>query len=96
MAVPKYRTSKSKKNMRRSHHHLRVVRGVVCSITGEYKPVHAVNADGGGTRADRKSNQKASENFSQTPKMSLKNKRSMRAVQNITSQVKAALAAYEI
>ena len=44
MAVPKYRTSKSKKKMRRSHHHLSLVRSVECSTAGGYKLPHALSS----------------------------------------------------
>jgi large subunit ribosomal protein L32 len=47
MAVPKKKTSKSKRNMRRSHHALSKVNVVVDSVTGEYKlPHHISLADG--------------------------------------------------
>ncbi len=42
MAVPKRRTSKSKKNMRRSHIKLEVPGMVKCSNCGEYKLSHRV------------------------------------------------------
>ena len=40
MAVPKKKTSKSRRNMRRSHHALSKVNVVVDSQTGEYKLPH--------------------------------------------------------
>ena len=47
MAVPKKKTSKSRRNMRRSHHALTKVNVVVDSETGEYKlPHHMSTADG--------------------------------------------------
>jgi large subunit ribosomal protein L32 len=47
MAVPKKKTSKSKRNMRRSHHALKKVNIVVDATTGEYKlPHHISLADG--------------------------------------------------
>jgi large subunit ribosomal protein L32 len=47
MAVPKRKTTKSKRNMRRSHHALTPVNIVTDSTTGEYKlPHHISLADG--------------------------------------------------
>ncbi|PIR38060.1 MAG: 50S ribosomal protein L32 [Alphaproteobacteria bacterium CG11_big_fil_rev_8_21_14_0_20_39_49] len=47
MAVPKKKTSKSKRNMRRSHHKLKTVNVVVDPVTGEYKLPHQMSlADG--------------------------------------------------
>jgi len=46
MAVPKRKTSKSKRNMRRSHHALSGVAVVEDSTTGEYKLPHHVSPDG--------------------------------------------------
>ncbi len=47
MAVPKKKTSKSKRNMRRSHHGLAKVNVVIDSETGEYKlPHHMSLLDG--------------------------------------------------
>ncbi|MAP24254.1 MAG: 50S ribosomal protein L32 [Rickettsiales bacterium] len=41
MAVPKRKTSKSKRNMRRSHHALKPVMGHECPNCGEiYRPHH--------------------------------------------------------
>jgi large subunit ribosomal protein L32 len=46
MAVPKKKTSKSRRNMRRSHHALDKVNVVIDPITGEYKRPHHINDDG--------------------------------------------------
>jgi len=47
MAVPKKKTSKSKRNMRRSHLALKKINVVVDATTGEYKlPHHISLADG--------------------------------------------------
>jgi large subunit ribosomal protein L32 len=47
MAVPKKKTSKSKRNMRRSHHALKAVNVIIDPETGEYKlPHHISLADG--------------------------------------------------
>ena len=47
MAVPKKKTSVSKRNMRRSHHALKKINIVVDSKTGEYKlPHHVSMVDG--------------------------------------------------
>jgi large subunit ribosomal protein L32 len=47
MAVPKKKTSKSKRNMRRSHHAVKPINVVVNSVTGEYQlPHHISLADG--------------------------------------------------
>ncbi|MCE3233750.1 MAG: rpmF [Rickettsiaceae bacterium] len=47
MAVPKKKTSKSVRNMRRSHHALKPVNVVVDPVTGEYKLPHQLSkADG--------------------------------------------------
>jgi len=40
MAVPKKKTSKSKRDMRRAHHALKMVNVVVDKETGEYKLPH--------------------------------------------------------
>ncbi len=40
MPVPKKKTSKSKRDMRRSHHALTKVRSVTCSQCGEKKLLH--------------------------------------------------------
>ena len=42
MAVPKKKVSKSKRNMRRSHHRLRAVNLGECSNCGELKLAHHV------------------------------------------------------
>jgi large subunit ribosomal protein L32 len=42
MAVPKKKTSKSVRNMRRSHHALSVVNSVECPNCGEPKRTHHV------------------------------------------------------
>ena len=42
MPVPKYRTSASKRNMRRSHHALRVPGMSECSNCGDVKRPHVV------------------------------------------------------
>jgi large subunit ribosomal protein L32 len=47
MAVPKKKTSKSKRNMRRSHHALSKVNVVIDSQTGEYKLPHHVSLTDG-------------------------------------------------
>ena len=47
MAVPKRKTSPSRRNMRRSHHALSKINVVVDKETGEYKlPHHMSTADG--------------------------------------------------
>ena len=46
MAVPKKKTSKSKRDMRRSHHALENVTAVEDKTTGELKRPHHVSADG--------------------------------------------------
>lgn len=46
MAVPKKKTSKSRRNMRRSHHALERVNVVEDKTTGELKRPHHVSADG--------------------------------------------------
>ncbi|WPY00916.1 50S ribosomal protein L32 [Candidatus Trichorickettsia mobilis] len=47
MAVPKKKTSKSRRNMRRAHHALGKINVVVDSRTGEYKlPHHMSLIDG--------------------------------------------------
>lgn len=47
MAVPKKKTSVSKRNMRRSHHALKAVNVVVDSKTGEYKLPHHISLKDG-------------------------------------------------
>jgi large subunit ribosomal protein L32 len=47
MAVPKKKTSKSKRNMRRSHDKLKTVNVIIDPVTGEYTlPHHMSLADG--------------------------------------------------
>lgn len=46
MAVPKRKTSTSRRNMRRSHHALEGVVAVEDSTTGELKRPHHVSKDG--------------------------------------------------
>jgi large subunit ribosomal protein L32 len=46
MAVPKRKTSKSVRNMRRSHHSLKRINVVEDKTTGEFKLPHHVTADG--------------------------------------------------
>lgn len=46
MAVPKKKTSKSKRNMRRSHHALSGVQVAEDATTGEIKRPHHVSPDG--------------------------------------------------
>ncbi len=46
MAVPKRKTSKSRRNMRRSHHALGKVNVIIDPITGDYKLPHHINPDG--------------------------------------------------
>lgn len=46
MAVPKRKTSKSKRNMRRSHDSLGKTKVVEDKTTGELKRPHHVSADG--------------------------------------------------
>ncbi len=46
MAVPKRKTTKSRRNMRRSHHALGKVNVVIDPITGDYKLPHHINVDG--------------------------------------------------
>lgn len=47
MAVPKKKTSKSRRDMRRSHHALKVVGYVECPNCGEHKLPHHVCASCG-------------------------------------------------
>ena len=42
MAVPRKKVSKSKRNMRRSHHRLRRVNAIECSNCGEFKLPHHI------------------------------------------------------
>jgi large subunit ribosomal protein L32 len=46
MPTPKFRTSKSKRNMRRSHHALKVPPMSRCPETGEVKAPHCVSPNG--------------------------------------------------
>lgn len=46
MAVPKKKTSKSVRNMRRSHHALKRINAVEDATTGEFKLPHHVSPDG--------------------------------------------------
>ncbi len=46
MAVPKKKTSKSKRNMRRSHHALESVNILEDQTTGELKLPHHISLDG--------------------------------------------------
>lgn len=45
MAVPKKKTSKSKKNMRRSHHALKQI-NLVTDERGEYRLAHHISSQG--------------------------------------------------
>ncbi len=47
MAVPKKKTSKSKRDQRRSHHALKTTNVVVDGITGEYKLSHHLSLKDG-------------------------------------------------
>lgn len=47
MAVPKKKTSKSKRNMRRSHHALGKINVIIDSVTGEYRLPHQMLAKDG-------------------------------------------------
>ncbi|NBQ52574.1 MAG: 50S ribosomal protein L32 [Proteobacteria bacterium] len=47
MPTPKFRTSSSKRNMRRSHHHLTPAGMSVCSNCGNVKKPHSVCEDCG-------------------------------------------------
>lgn len=46
MAVPKRKTSQSKRNMRRSHHALKPTNVVLNKETGEYQRQHCISSDG--------------------------------------------------
>lgn len=46
MAVPKKKTSQSRKGMRRSHHALKTVTAVEDKTSGELKRPHHVSVDG--------------------------------------------------
>ena len=43
MAVPKKRTTSSKRNMRRSHHAIKSINVVVNKVTGEYQLPHHIS-----------------------------------------------------
>lgn len=47
MAVPKKKTSKSKRNMRRSHNALGKVNVIIDKDTGEYRLPHRIDASSG-------------------------------------------------
>ena len=47
MAVPKKKTSKSRRDMRRSHHALKPINVVVDKETGEYKLPHHISTKDG-------------------------------------------------
>lgn len=47
MAVPKKKTSKSKRDMRRSHDALTAINVVIDKVTGEYKLPHHVSKEDG-------------------------------------------------
>ena len=47
MAVPKKKTSKSKRNMRRAHDSVRSINVVVDATTGEYKLPHHISLSDG-------------------------------------------------
>jgi large subunit ribosomal protein L32 len=47
MAVPKKKTSKSKRNMRRSHHALKPLNIVTDKTTGEYRLPHHISLKDG-------------------------------------------------
>jgi large subunit ribosomal protein L32 len=46
MAVPKRKTSQSKRNMRRSHHALKPTNVVINKQTGEHQRQHCIAQDG--------------------------------------------------
>lgn len=46
MAVPKRKTSKSKRNMRRANHALKLPNVVINATTGEYQLPHRMSIDG--------------------------------------------------
>lgn len=46
MAVPKRKTTKSRRNMRRSHHALGKVNVIIDPVTGDYRLPHQLNVDG--------------------------------------------------
>ncbi len=47
MAVPKKKTSKGKRNQRRSHHALKQIQVMVNPVTGEYQLPHHICASDG-------------------------------------------------
>ena len=47
MAVPKKKTSKSKRDMRRSHHALKGINVIVDKVTGEYRLPHQMSLKDG-------------------------------------------------
>ena len=47
MAVPKKKTSKSRKGMRRSHHSLNKICLSIDSVSGDYRLSHHVNPENG-------------------------------------------------
>lgn len=47
MAVPKKKTSKSKRNMRRSHDALKPINVILDSVSGEYKLPHQMTLSDG-------------------------------------------------
>lgn len=47
MAVPKKKTSKSKRNQRRSHHALKKVNAIIDQDTGEYRLPHHIDKSSG-------------------------------------------------
>ncbi len=47
MAVPKKKTSKSRRNQRRSHHALKAINVVIDPTTGEYKLPHHISLSDG-------------------------------------------------
>jgi large subunit ribosomal protein L32 len=54
MAVPKRRTSRSKKGMRRSHHHARTVQVQYCNRCGAVSLPHTVCASCGWSNTQRR------------------------------------------
>jgi large subunit ribosomal protein L32 len=62
MAVPKKKTSTSRRNMRRSHDSLKTINVIVDPITGEYKLPHQISLVDG-TYKGRQVVEKKQENF---------------------------------
>lgn len=60
MAVPKYRTSKSKRNMRRSHHALKAHGISICSNCSSVKQPHAICESCGHYRGQQRLEPKSS------------------------------------